>query len=65
MKETKGRADCEGQDGMSERLMATLRPLGFRVRLENGWTEGKGSLSFENALEQKRVWQEMAQWGGW
>lgn len=47
---------------MSERLMK-LRPLGFRVRLENGWTEGKGSLSFENAWEQKRVWQEMAQWG--
>ena len=35
MKETKGGVNCEGQDGMSERLMAKLRPLGFRVRLEN------------------------------
>lgn len=50
-----GRGRLWRSDGMSERLMVKLRPLGFRVRLENGWTEGKGSLSFENALEQKSL----------
>lgn len=41
MKENKGGANYEGQDGASERLMVKLRPLGFRVRLVNG-TELRG-----------------------
>ena len=48
MKENKGGANYEGQDGASERLMVKLRPLGFRVRLVNGtelrglnWGKGK------------------------
>lgn len=35
MIETKGGADYKGQDGIYEKLMVKLRPLGFRARPAN------------------------------